>query len=103
MFPDPYFSLSTIVVPCTDGVLDGHVESLPAVESLRGLRRCVPHQDTRGLDVESVVQIPLAKRPAALAEVKLYAQILLDDVLDHPQAVARQEPVIGALRGEKRW
>ena len=72
--------MSTTVLPGLLGTLHRLGQPLPAVEALGRLRRRVAHEHAHGLYVEVAVQIPLAERPAALAEIEIDTQVLLDDV-----------------------
>ena len=66
-------------VPCP---FDGLRQLPPGVISLGGLGRRVPHQDTGGLDIQTLIQIPLSERSPAHPEVELYIEVLLHDTLD---------------------
>ena len=48
------FLLSTTVLPGPLGALHRLGQPLPAVEALGRFRRCVPHEDAHGLDVEAL-------------------------------------------------
>ena len=74
------FLLSTTVIPGPLGALHRLGQPLPAVEDLGRLRRRVAHEHAHGLYVEVAAQISLAERPAALAEIEIDTQVLLDDV-----------------------